>query len=337
MKRSLSHLVIVLVLLGSCKKDHDEKCAFIPDTKKITVDLQIQNLEDSLPSVKTKRELVNFLTRHPELRDHFFGRANYPDDSVFINTLFKRFTNLGMDTLLTETHKVFGDYSLLRDQFKQAFANIKYYYPNFRIPKIQTMVSGLEDMDLLVTDTLIVVGLDFYLGPGAKYRPRMYDYILRRYNKDFIVPSALLLYGINPSFNKTKLTDRTALADMIAYGKAYYFAKHMLPCAEDSVLMGYTREEMSGAKENEDLIYIRLIENEVIYSTSHQVKQRYLDERPQTLEVGEKCPGRIGTWVGWRIVDAYANRHSDKSLPQIMETKEPEKIFKESKYRPERP
>jgi len=335
LKFFMKRLSCVLVLMGlfSCKKDKEEQCAFVPDTKRIAIDLQIESLEDSVSSITTKTQLVNFLTHHPVLRDHFFGRAGYPGDSIFINELYHRFTSPHLDTLLMETHRVFGDLSDLKKEFGQAFANIKYYYPDFQPPKIQTILSGLET-DLLVSDTLIVIGLDYYLGSGAKYRPNTYEYMLRRYKKDFIVPSVLLLYGIDPNFNKTELIDKTVLADMIAYGKAYYFAKHMLPCVADSVFIGYTAEEINGARQNESLIYVRLIENEVLYSTSHQIKQHYLDERPKTLEVGEKCPGRIATWTGWQIVNAFAEHHPDKTLPQIMDQSQANGFFKDSKYRP---
>ena len=144
----------------------------------------------------------------------------------------------------------------------------------------------------------------------------------------------LLLYGIDAGFNKTELADKTVLADMIAFGKAYYFAKRMLPCVPDSVFIGFTAEEINSARENEDLIYIRLIENEVMYSTSHQIKQRYLAERPKTLEIGEKCPGRIGQWIGWQIVEAYAKRNPGKTVQQIMGTTQATTILKDSKYRP---
>jgi hypothetical protein len=288
-----------------------------------------------MTTFSTRKQLSSFLTRHPVLRDQFFGRANYPSDSVFINELFRRFTNPHFDTLLMETHRVFGDHSILKKEFELAFTNIRYYYPNFQIPKIQTLISGLET-DLVVSDTLVIVGLDYYLGPGAKFRPNTYEYMLRRYKKDFIVPSVLLLYGINPAFNKTELTDKTVLADMIAYGKAYYFAKHMLPCVADSVFMGYTAEEISGARQNEDQIYVRLVENEVLYSTSHQIKQHYLDERPKTLEIGERCPGRIATWTGWQIVNSFANRHAALTLPAIMGQSQANPFFRESRYRPEK-
>jgi uncharacterized protein YjaZ len=57
-------------------------------------------------------------------------------------------------------------------------------------------------------------------------------------------------------------------------------------------------------------------------------------ERPATLEVGEKCPGRIGQWVGWEIVKSYMNSHEEVTLQELMQSNDAEKIFKESKYKP---
>jgi hypothetical protein len=336
MRNRLLLILLVIGGLSGCNHNAEEKCVFIPDIKGSVFRPVIESLEDSLPAISSKKQLVGFLTRHPVLRDNFFGRQNYPGDSVFVNMLFARFTHPAIDTLLMETHRIFGDGSALKEEFIQAFSDLKYYYPGFRIPKVVTMISGFQQgADLLVTASLIVVGLDYFLGKGAKYRPNdMYAYMLRRYQPNFVVPSVLLLYGIDPKFNKTQLSDRTVLADMISYGKAFYFAKHMLPCVPDSVFIGYTSEEINGAKANEDQVYARLIENEILYSTSHQIKQRYLEERPKTLEIGEKCPGRIAQWVGWQIVRKYAERYPNTSLPELMKIPEAEKIFKDSNYKP---
>ncbi len=189
---------------------------------------------------------------------------------------------------------------------------MRYYYPDFRIPKVQTVVTGFAGgSDLMVTDSLVIVGLDFFLGDGAKYRPHdMYQYMLRRYNKHFIVPSVILLTGIDSRFNKINPGDKTALADMVAYGKAYYFTKQMLPCTPDSVLIGYTKNEMKGSREYENLIWSRFVEDQVIYSTSHLIKQKYIAERPKTVEVGEECPGTnwyVGGVADCKEVHGYAS------------------------------
>ena len=336
MKRILFLMLPLMYLLTGCDKVVEETCAYIPDASAESIILQMESLEDSLPSITTKKELVDFFSRHPTVRDHFFNRPAYPDDSVFINELYHRFTNQHIDTLLTETRKVFGDLSELKSEFRQAFANLQYYYPEFNPPKIITVLTGLES-DLYVSDSLIIVGLDYFLGPQAKYKPNMYEYMLRRYQKNFIVPSVMLLYGIEDRFNKTSVQDKTVLADMIAYGKAYYFAKRMMPCTPDSVFIAYTNEEITGSRKNEGLIWYRLVEDQVLYQTSHQVKQKYIDERPKTIEVGEKCPGRIGTWVGWQIVNEYMQRNAETTLPELMTLSNPDQLFKDSKYKPDIP
>ena len=336
MKRFLVVLLVAVVCLTACtgKKEYEE-CVVKPETKDIEMDLNFISLQDSFVNVTSKQKLVELLTRNPEIRDNIFRRAEYPNDSVFIDEIYTRFNNPYIDTLQAETKRVFGDLTELQNQFKEAFTNIKFYYPDFTPPKVKTLISGL-DTDLLVTDTLIVVSLDFYLGAGAKYRPKMYDYLLRQFEKQNIVPSCLLIYGISDRFNKTNLEDKTILADMIAYGKSYYFAKHMLPCLPDSTLIGYSAEEIDGARENQDLIWARLVEDQVFYSTSHLIKQKYLADRPKTIEVGEKCPGRIAQWVGWQMVSSYEKSHSEAGLPVIMDIANADKLFKESKYKPEK-
>lgn len=322
------------LLLLSCDPDGEKKCAFIPDTRSIVVNPVFEFLEDSLPAITTKEELVQFLTKHPDTRDYFFNRQAYANDSVFINRLFSRFSNPYLDTLLQETHKVFGTGEFIKQNFTEAYTNLKYYYPDFQPPRIQTLISGLET-DLFATDSAIYIGLDYFLGSGAPYRPNnMYEYMLRRYTRDFIVPSVMLLTGVDSRFNRTNEEDKTVLAEMIAYGKAYYFAKRMLPCVPDTLLIGYTTQEWEGSVAYEHLIWSRLVQDEVLFSTSHLVKQRYISERPKTVEVGADCPGRIGQWVGWRIVEKYMAENPDITLPQLMNNADAPGIFKASGYKP---
>lgn len=327
-------IAFVTAWIAGCSPEK-ESCVFKPDVSGIEMDVKIRQLQDSFIDVGSKEELVELLTRYPVIRDEIFRRAEYPSDSAFIDALFSKLNNPHFDTLLLETRRVFGDLSSLQSEFNEAFANLKFYYPEFTPPHIQTVISGL-DTDLVVTDSLIIVGLDFFLGKGAKYRPKYYEYILRKYDPNDIVPSCLLIYGISDRFNKNQANDHTVLADMMAFGKSFYFAKHMLPCTPDSVFIWYTPEEINGSRKNEDLIWARFVESQVIFSNNHKIKQDYLGERPVTIQVGEKCPGRIGQWVGWQIVNKYADTHRDVTLPQLMSIDDAQRLFKESSYKPGR-
>ncbi len=335
--RTLLVFIFCWFILIGCNDKKGEPCASIPETSSININVTFTSLEDSLPSVRNKQELVGFFNRHPVMREVFFNRPAYPSDSVFINALYEKFANPHLDTLLMETHRVFGDGSALKSEFEKAFVNMKYYYPEIGTRKIQTTITGLEGgSDLFVSDSLVIVGLDYFLGDSAKYRPNeMPQYMLRRYTEHFIVPSVVLLTGIDSRINKVNPEDRTVLADMVAYGKAYYFTKQMIPCLPDSVLIGYTKKEMQGSYKFENLIWSRFVEDEVLFSTSHIVKQKYIAERPKTIEVGEECPGRIGTWVGWQIVKKYMETHPDVTLPQLMNMQNAPQLFKESGYKPQ--
>jgi hypothetical protein len=297
------------------------------------VPLAWESLGAKLAAIQTKTELVDFFSQHPDVRDLFFARTQYPSDSAFVNELFQRFTNPHIDTLMMEVQRVFGDEQTLKLEFEEAFGRVRQLYPELPIPKIKTVITGLEN-DLFVSDTLIIVGLDYYLGERARYRPNMFAYMLRRYHPGFIVPSVMLLYGVDSRINKTNVEDRTVMADMVSYGKAYYFAQHMLPCVPDSTLFGYSPRELAGSEKFEDLIWKRMIEDNVLFSTSHIIKQKYIQERPKTTEVGPECPGRIGTWVGLRIIEAYEKQRPQTTLPELMALPDAAAIFKASKYRP---
>jgi gliding motility-associated lipoprotein GldB len=324
-----------LLFLASCGGNDEDTCVSIPDTKNIAIELHYTSLTDSLVNITSKADLVALLNKHAVLRETFFNRAQYPNDSAFINKLYEKFTNIHIDTLAQEVKRVFDDEQNLKAELIQAFKNMKYYYPETTIPRIETVISGLET-DMVVSDSLIIISLDYFLGKDGRFRPNMYEYLLRQYNPENIVPSIMLMYGIDSRINRMDADNKTALADMITYGKSFYFAKHMVPCAPDSILIWYTPAEITGARENQDLIWARFVEDKLLYSTSHMLKQKYLGDRPKTAEVGPDCPGRIGQWVGWQIVKNFMKENPDHTLNDLMNSGNADKIFKEAKYKPVR-
>ncbi|ELR69283.1 GldB [Fulvivirga imtechensis AK7] len=330
-------LIMSAAFLFTACNDETKECAYQPDISAVKIELEVEQLEDQLLSVKTKSELRSFLQAHPVITQFFLKQSQYPDDSIMMEVLFKRFQNPHIDTLRHEIDRVFGDLSALKADLNTAFTHLKYYYPDVELPKVQTIATGLDN-DLYVSDSLIVIGLDYYLGDHAKFRPLgLYQYMLDRYRPEYIVPSIMLLYGISGQYNKTDVSDKTMLADMIGYGKSFYFAKRMLPCAPDSVLIWYSPEELKGVRENRDIVWAHFIENQLLYETNHMVKKKYIDERPKTFEIGEKAPGRIGTWLGWEIVNQYMQKHKEVTLPELMNISDAKKIFNEANYKPKRP
>lgn len=305
-----------------------------PDISNVKIDLEIEQLHKRLLNVKSAEELKSIIDKEPIIMEYFFQRRNYPNDSIMVSELYRKFSHPSIKELEEEIDRVFGDLSVLSSDLESAFKHLKHYYPEARIPKVKTVATGLSH-DMYISDSLVVIGLDYYLGEGAKFRPvNMFNYILRRYAPEYIAPSIMLLYGITPRYNKTDISDKTVLADMIAYGKSFYFAKRMMPCTPDSILIWYTAEEMQGVRENRETVWAHFVENQILYDTDHEVKRKYIEDRPKTYDIGNKAPGRIGTWLGWEIVNAYIDRNPNVTLKDMMEITSPQKVFNDSKYRP---
>lgn len=323
-------LLLSLFVFSCGSKDGDS-----PDISNIKIDFEVKRLEQEMFAITDKESLREFLDEHPVLTHHFFQIEQYPHDSTLVNALFKLINDPYIDTLYNETQAVFGDFSDLEEQFSKAFRRIKYYYPEFESPEIQTMVTGFG-RDLFVSDSVIIIGLDYYIGQGATYRPlEVPTYILERYEKEYIVPSCILL--MSTDYNRIDRKDQTLLADMIFYGKAYYFANKMLPEVPDSVLIGYSSTELKGVEEHQEIVWAHFIQNQLLYETSHFTKQKYIGERPKTLEIGNEAPGRIGIWLGWEIIKQYMEEHPEVTLPQLMKMEDAQKIFTQSKYKPALP
>ena len=60
----------------------------------------------------------------------------------------------------------------------------------------------------------------------------------------------------------------------------------------------------------------------------------YLNDGPFTAEISQESPGRLGLWVGWRIVDSYMTNNKDVTLIELMGESDAQKILEQSYYKP---
>lgn len=313
----------------ACK---DDKCIKAPDVSSIEISVNIERLDKKLNKISTKNALSELLAQNTMFAEGFLNLSSYPNPENLLDQYYRLLNDPTIDSLFIEVENTFGNLEDIEIQFEDAFRYLKYHYPETKVPKIKTVVTGLLG-DLYLSDSLIIIGLDYYLGFKGKYLPMdVPGYILKRYQKEYMVPQIMLMYS--DLYNKTNFNDGSSIADMVYYGKAFYMAKNLMPCIPDSLFTGYSAFETMDIEEHEPIIWAGFLENEVLFETSPIIKDKFLSERPKTLEIGENCPGRIGRWIGWRIVQKYAEKHPEMTLSELMEFTDAQKIFIESKYKP---
>ncbi len=314
------YLIFLIVLIFSSCKDKSEP-----------LQIPITRLETDLFKAKSAQELSKIIDKSAELQ-HYFNLQEA--DTALTSQLFQNVSNADLQQFNKDLQTQFGDLSDLKAQLSEAFTNIKNEYPDFKAPKIATVVSGFLGNDLYLSDSLVVIGLDYFGGAKAKFRPQLYDYQLRRYQREYIVPS--IVFYLSEKYNKSNATDKTLLADMVWYGKGFEFVKHALPQVADSLVIGYSDQQLTDVYESQTDIWAYFIERRALYQTTDNDKQRFMSERPATVEISQACPGGIGRWLGWRIVNKYLKEKPETSLKELMSNTNTQQILEQSKYRGEK-
>ncbi len=314
------------VFVFSCSKTGDKPDA--NDIEDIKVNIDIQRFDRELMAVKDKEELKKLLKKN-ETYVHSLYRA-FPEDTAFVSHIFYLTQHADTRELYEQAQVHFGELSDIRREFESAFRYIRYYYPDFKEPKIITTFTGLEN-DIFVSDSLIIIALEAFIGPTAKYRPQQPDYLLERYQKPYLVPT--IVRFLSNGYIKMDDSDRGLLADMIFFGKAFEFTQAVMPETPPYLIVGYPREKMEEVWGAQDLIWAHFMDKKLLYEQNFRIKKKYVDERPNVPEIGPDCPGRIGQWLGWRIVSRYRTQNPSVTLQELMKDTDSQKILKDSKYR----
>ncbi len=316
-----------LFLFVACQTDQEK----YPDVSHIEAKVSIVRLDKILAKAQQKAEIEKMIAENGVFKRDFQSQTGMPD-SVLVEQFWTFSQNPKVDTLYQRIEEYYGDLAFLEKELAQSFRLVKYYYPDYQIPKVYTILTG-NQMDLHVGDSLIVIGLDYFLGARSPYRnEEMPAYMLRRFSKEAIVPSIMLF--LSNKYNETDPEDRSMLAQMIYHGKANLFVRKTSPLAADSTILGYKNQELIDLEANNLAIWAHFVEKNLFYETSRQVQQRYISERPFTGEISQECPGRVGRWLGWQIVRTYFDRKEKMTLPELMKNNNARQIFEQSKYKP---
>lgn len=323
MRKSGVILILLLFMLG-CKKS--DPCTDIPD---ITIDFTYNSLIEEIHSISDTFELRSFFKEHPMVRDYFFQAPQYPSESAMLEDVMSLLKNPYLDTLYQETNRFFNEEQLSLE-LENAFKRIRSYYPEYKVPKVETVYSGFGS-DIYFSDSLLIIGLDYYLGEEASFRPNVYDYLKSRLTPEHLVPQIVQFTSLK--FNSTESGERTILDEMVYYGKALEFTKTILPCTADSLIMGYNSKSMASSLRSEGFLWSYFVDNALLYDKTPLNLTKYIDERPGIPEIDPICPGRIGQWIGWRIVQKFRDE-KEPSFQAFMKLTDAGEVLMQSKYRP---
>jgi len=308
----------ILVMFFGCKQSPKVS----EDVKNIKTDLKVDRF-DSEFAAATPENLSVLKGKYPYLFPERYA------DSVWV----AKMKDTIQVELLFEVEKEFSDFSQEEQSLKLLFQHIKYYFPKFESPKVVTVISDVDYSNrVILTDSLLLIGLDNYLGPKHRFYRDIQKYISADLDRQYID------VDVAGAFAKKVVPrpqERTFLAQLVYYGKELYLKDKLLPLASDAQKINYSEEQLVWSEANEQAIWRNFIESEYLYSTDNTLARRFLDPAPFSkfgLELDNESPGRIGRYLGWQIVRAFMAKN-EVTIQQMLNLPA-EEIFKKSNYKP---
>ena len=325
----------MLLLLAGCQP----KRQYYPRTMQEQA-VEIVRFDSALLSIRTERsadDVRALYTDYPELMPTFVELALgvAAEDTAYLADALPMFIH---DTLygFSETNQfvqeTYADMSGIQGALTQAFTRLKYLYPELYVPRVYTFVSGFNAPVLFLENGDMAVGLDMYLGSDYPYYNQVvYNYQKQTMRKECIptdVVSGYLFANFPFASKKGRLID-----NMLYRGKLMYVCSTLLD-DPDYEVMGYTKQQWQWCEKYERQVWNRMMDKRDLFKTEQMVLTSYLNDGPFTSEISQEAPPRIGTWIGWRIVDSYMEHHPEVSLQELIANNDAELILRDSYYKP---
>lgn len=313
-------IILFLVSFFSCSKSENQKV----DVSDIEVKTEIKRFDQKFYN--------NSPDKIAELKKEFpylFPPVN--PDSVWVNKM----TNKDELELFKETQKLYNDFLEEEKQLSSLFKHIKYYYPNFKEPKIITLLTNIDaDNRVILADSLLLISLDVFLGKDHDFYSDFPKYVKQSYTKEHIIVAVAEKFAekIVPPSN-----DNRFVARMIQEGKKMELMNRFLPNKNQAEIMAYETQQLQWAVDNEMEVWKYFIDNSLLFDSDTELLERFINDAPFSkffIANDKDSPGRIGVWFGWQIVKSYI-KNNDATIQEMLVTSN-ELIFKRSKYKPKK-
>lgn len=270
-------------------------------------------------------ELIDIKNKYP-----YFFPNSFPD-SVWLN----RLNDPIQREVFNEIQKKYKSIEFLEVELFNFFKRNKRLNIKFKKPKVITVISDVDHRKkIILNDTLLLIGIDNYLGSNHRFYDGLPSYIREDFNKSNIISHIAEQYAL-------KIVPRnefyTFIDKIIYHGKILYYKDYCLPDFPDRLKIGYSQKKMNWAIQNESFVWTYFIQNDILFDSDNNLNNRFIYDAPFSrfyLEIDNQSSEMIGKFIGWQIVKSYMSSN-DITLNKMINTS-PIDIYNNSKYKPKR-
>lgn len=234
-----------------------------------------------------------------------------------------------MQSLYGEVRRLYQSMEEEERQLSKVFAALSEADTNFVIPVIYTQVCALHE-SILISDSIIGVGLDKYLGEDYPlYKDYYYACQRRSMNRNRIV-SDIILYYLADRYGYQQ--NRSLLHRMVFVGKVHWIISHLLvrPLSEELNFFG---NRLQWCKQHESEVWQWMKQHNMLNTHELLRISEFLMPRDNTPCFGAQSSDQLGLWIGGQIVDSYMKHNKHVNWQALLQT-DSETIYQKSGYNP---
>ena len=326
-----SHIITLIFVFNSC----------LSENKKIKLNGKVKNFE----IIRLDQVLLNDVEQvhktylnYPELYQNFFSNMIRAGDKEEIlkskleietTQKIKQFINDStIASILKEIQLEFPDFEYYNNEISKGLNRHQSLFGvSYSKNKIGTFFS-LFNADVHEFDSIIWIGLDMYLGPEnsiTKLIPSesLPQYVKNKMDKKYIVSD--VIFGYLMTHNSQYMGD-DFLSKLLSYGKTAYIMDLLLPDEAPENKFRYNKSESKWCEENEKYIWQYIVDQGILYEKDFDKISYFFNPGPFTKNFGKDSPSYIGIWLGYRIIQDYANK-TNYEINEILNEKNSQKLL----------
>ena len=296
---------LIGLALAGCKTTSQDP-AFIGPTPKIT-EVRFDSAFFAMDSLHFESDLAKLVQQYPQFSEDYFNRILMmptKKESKKILAFYKAYLPIYQATTKVQASKK------ATPEIVAAFKRFHYYFPTYSLPKqLFYFIGPLETYGNVVTKAGLAIGLQLYMGAASSWYyseqiNTIYPtYISRQFAPEYIVVNSV--QNILNDYDPIAINGKQLIEQMIEIGKRQYILSQCLPNASDTLLLGYTGNQLKAIEASQSDIWTFLSSQNRLFSVDPSLTAAILAEAPYNDYFGEEIPGNVGKYIGYTIVKSW--------------------------------
>ena len=269
----------------------------------------------AMDTLHFESDLAKLVQKYPQFSEDYFNRILMlpsKKESKKIEAFYKAYLPIYQETIKVQAFKK------ATPEIAEAFKRFHFYFPTYPLPKqLIYFIGPLETYGNVVTKDGLAIGLQLYMGSASSWYyseqiNTIYPtYISRQFAPEYIVVNSI--QNILNDYDPLALNGKQLIEQMIEIGKRQYILSQCLPNASDTLLLGYTGNQLKAIEESQGDIWTFLSSQNKLFSVDPSLKAAILTEASYNDYFGEDIPGNVGKFIGYRIVKSWMKQQDEKS------------------------